>query len=175
MSSLYLCVTPALGHRPAGHFRRGRGTRDSWHCQRDRRRRGQEGEEEGSVTTTGQCLVLTSICISGRQMEAVCPLETVSVSVVKWSGSDLGPISWELLENTELQSANKEAGNKHSSLWCNGWPLHGSLIQLRFNTIQVYTATLCAVAVCAVGARLIVCGPLEDSGRSIGPSLFWNQ
>lgn len=27
--SLYLCVTPALGHRPAGHFRRGRGTRDS--------------------------------------------------------------------------------------------------------------------------------------------------
>lgn len=27
--SFYLCVTPALGHRPAGHFRRGRGTRDS--------------------------------------------------------------------------------------------------------------------------------------------------
>lgn len=41
--SSYLCVTPALGHRPAGHFRRGRGTRDSWHCQRDRRCWGARG------------------------------------------------------------------------------------------------------------------------------------
>lgn len=164
----HLSVTPAFGHRPAGHFRRGRGTRDSWHCQRDRRCWEHKGEEaEESVASTRQCSVLTSVCISARQMEAVCPLKADDTGVIiDQAGNEIS--SW--TSNRERQTIQHiwiRFQHRTQLIWMQNTGSESFTDSVKIEYLLILVAALgCGV----IGAGWIVPDPLGDSRRSMDPA-----